>query len=40
MRRVFTLLAVVVLTASLVPMAVAQEDETVLRIASPKTGRH
>jgi len=32
MRRVFTLLAVVVLTASLVPMAVAQEDETVLRI--------
>lgn len=32
MRRVFILLAVVVLTASLVPMAVAQEDETVLRI--------
>jgi len=32
MRRLFVLLAVAVLTASLVPMAVAQEDEVVLRI--------
>ena len=32
MRQLFVLLAVAVLTASLVPMAVAQEDEVVLRI--------